>query len=69
MRWCRFYTGGEFLDLVHNAIDIASPNRMIHTGKLDEARARNPLGKIAPSGELHARVLGAVHNERWDADT
>jgi hypothetical protein len=59
---------GEALGFVQDAIGVTRKERMIESGKLDEARIGDVLDEIPSVANGHDSIVGAIEKQRWSLD-
>jgi hypothetical protein len=56
-------TGEKLLDLIDHTIDVAGPDRMIASRKLDETRTGDLLSEVASARDLHPAIVAAMKHQ------
>ena len=56
-------SGQEFLDLVHDELDVAHKRIVLVAGELDEASTGDVLGEVAATLDRGGHVVGAMQYE------
>ena len=60
--------GQELLDLADDSVRVTDPRQVVLAGHLNEARAGDVFGEVAPGRDRECPVASAVQDQRWNAD-